>query len=224
MEDLTIIYLTASNLPDKFANYVRGVLKEAIGDTRLISVSREPLDFGYNLIDNGEKSTSNIYSQMLRAAKIAETAYIAIAEDDTLYHKNHFEFYRPELDTFGYNQNRFALFAWDSKMFSWRNRKSNCTLIAPRLLLIEALEERFAKYPDGTPEHKTGELGRDRIEKRLGLTLRKSEERFSEISVIQINHEGASEQRQNTKRKRHGQIKVYDLYYWRKPKDILSNL
>ncbi len=219
MEDLTIIYITASEIRKPFGEYVRNVLKEAIGDTPLISISRKPLDFGTNILDDGERSLSNIYRQILRAAKVATTKYIAIAEDDTLYHSNHFT-YRPKDDEFLYNQNRFALFTWGDPIYSWRNRKSNCSLIAPRELLIEALEERFAKWPDGTPEEFTGEVGRHMVEKNLRITLRKSTEVFGEVSVIQVNHANASEERQRNRRKKLGQIKAYDLYYWGHAKNI----
>lgn len=222
MTDLTVIYLTASELKDSFAEYARKVLLEAIGDTPLISVSRKPLDFGMNLLDDGERSTDNIYRQMLRAAKLATTEYIAIAEDDCLYHENHFTFYRPEKDTFAYDQNRFALFTWEP-IYSWRDRVSNCSLIAPRELLIEALEERFAKYPNKIPDNIVGELGRGRVERNLRVTERKSVKMFAEVSIIQFNHDNASEDRQVRHRKKLGQIKCYDIYYWGKATDLIKH-
>lgn len=214
MEDLTVIYITANKLPKHFAEYQRKILLKAIGNYRLISISREPIFFGELLLDDGKKSLSNIYRQILRAAKIARTDYVAIAEDDCFYHESHFNFYRPPMDTFAYNQNRFALFTWGDPIFSWRDRKSNCSLIAPRELLIEALEERFAKWPDGTPDKITGEVGRSMVEKNLKITPRKSIEKFSEVSIIQFNHDNASEDRQVNHRKKLGQIKCYDLYHW----------
>lgn len=219
-KDLTVIFLTASEIKEDFAILQRAILSEAIGPYPLISVSRKPLDFGQNIIDDGPRGVSNIYRQMLRAAKIADTDYIAIAEDDTLYHPSHFNFFRPPLDTFAYDQNRFALFTWGDPIYSWRNRKSNASLIAPRKLLIEALEERFTKWPDGTPPEKTGEVGRERVERNLGLSHFKCVEVFNEISLIQFNHDNASEDRQVKHRKRLGQIKAYDLYYWGPAKDL----
>lgn len=212
-EDLTIIYLTASEIPEQFAEYQRFILLQAIGNKPIISVSRKPLTFGENLLDEEEKSLSNIYFQMLRAAKVADTKYVAIAEDDTLYPEDHFTF-RPEDHQFLYNQNRFALFTWGEAIYSWRNRKSNASLIAPRKLLIEALQERFAKWPAGTPATITGELGRRMVEKNLGTTHYDSVEVFGETSLIQFNHDNASEDRQRTHRKRLGQIKCYDIYHW----------
>lgn len=218
-KDLTIIYITASEIKESFAQYQQKVLLEAVGDYPIISVSRKHVGFGTNLIDSEPKSLSNIYFQMLRAARIATTEFVAIAEDDTLYHSNHFTF-RPKADEFLYNQNRFALFTWGEPIYSWRNRKSNCSLIAPRKLLIEALEERFAKWPQGTPHDITGEVGRRMVEKNLGITIRKSVEVFGEVSIIQFNHDNASEDRQVRHRKRLGQIKAYDLYHWGHAKDL----
>lgn len=161
---------------------------------------------------------------MLRGAKIATTDYVAVAEDDVLYPKEHFDFYRPARDTFAYNQSRWALFAWGESTYSWRNRKSNCSLIAPRELMIEALEERFAKYPGDTmrPEH-VGELGRERVDRWLGVTVRKSVEAFSEIPVIQINHASATEDRQRRQRKKLGPIKAYDIPFWGRAADVIKN-
>ncbi|HAX98433.1 MAG TPA: hypothetical protein DCY12_05995 [Candidatus Atribacteria bacterium] len=222
MEDLTIIYLTANLLPEPFVEFTRQALINVIGNTPVVSVSRKPINFGENIIDDGEKSLDNIYRQMLRAAKVAKTKYVAMAEDDTLYPETHFRFYRPADDTFGYNKNRMSLFTWGEPMYHWRNRLSNCTLIAPRELLIEALEERFTKHPERIPDMYAGELGRPMVEIGLGLKPRKCEEVFSKLSVIQINHDFASEERQRTHKKSYGYIRAYDIPYWGKASELLE--
>jgi hypothetical protein len=222
-KDLTIIYLTASKVPETFARKQREVLLEAADGAPIIAVSRVGLDYGYlQLLDRERKCLSNIYWQMLRAARHANTPYVAIAEDDTFYPREHFQFHRPAADTFAYNQNRLALFTWGPPVYHWRNRKSNCSLIAPRPLLIEALEERFAKWPDGTPDEITGEVGRHMVEKNMGITLRKSEEVFSKVSLIQFNHEAASEERQRTHRKSYGPLRMYDIPRWRHARDLVQ--
>ena len=154
---------------------------------------------------------------------IAETDYIAIAEDDCLYHKNHFEFYRPDKDVFAYDQNRFALFTWGEPMYSWRNRRSNCSLIAPRELMIEALEERFKRHPNPIPDKIVGELGRGMVERNMRVTERKSTDQFAEVSIIQFNHDASSESRQVRHRKRLGQIKAYSLYHWGSAEELRKN-
>jgi hypothetical protein len=221
MNDLTIIYLTASVIPDEWAKFQRETLLKAVGDTKIISVSRKPLDFGINLLDDGVKSTDNIYRQMLRVAKMADTKYIAVAEDDTLYHEYHFK-HRPADDTFSYDKNRLTLFTWGEPIYHWRNRLSNCSLIAPRELLIEALEERFAKWPE-MPERLVGELGRGMVERNLGVKVQKCEEYFSNISVIQFNHDYGSEDRQKTHRKSYGPIRAYDIPFWGRAEDLIKH-
>lgn len=224
MQDLTVIYLTTNQLPEYFAQYQRKLLLEAIGDFPLISVSRKPMEFGLNLLDTDKQGYINIYRQMLRAAKVATTPYVAIAEDDVLYPPDHFTFHRPKPDHFAYNQNRFALFTWGKPTYNWRNRKSNCSLIAPRQLMIEALEERFAKYPGETmPVEYVGELGRSRVDNWLGVTVRKCDEVYSGTSVIQINHNGATEERQSRRRKALGPIKAFDMPYWGKAEELIKN-
>lgn len=222
MQDLTVIYLTASLIPQSFAGYQRKILLEAIGDFPLISVSRKPLDFGMNILDVAKKNVSNIYFQMLRAAKVASTKFIAIAEDDTLYPKEHFTFYRPEMDTFAYNLNRLALFTWGIPTYSWRNKFSNCSLVAPRLLTIKALEERFKRYPKGTPLEMTGELGREDIAKDLQLTRRKADIVYSTVSIVQFNHDYASEAYQRNHKKKLGPIRSFDIPYWGKAADLVT--
>lgn len=222
MKDITIIYLTASLIPESFAEYQRHILLEAIGDSPLISVSRKPLNFGINILDEEEKSENNIYYQMLKAAKVAKTDFIAIAEDDTLYPKEHFSCYRPDMDTFAYNLNRFSLFTWSIPMYSCFHRISNCTLIAPRKLAVEALAERFEKYRNGTPQEFTGELGR--VEEYLKLPVRNTKEFYTEkVSVVQFNHDFASEPYQRLHKKKWGALRSFDIPHWGKAVDLVSH-
>jgi hypothetical protein len=219
MNDITIIYLTASLIPEKFAEYQRSLLKSY--NLPIISVSRKPLDFGLNLIDTEPKRISNIYFQMLRAAKLATTEFVAVAEDDVLYPEEHFTL-RTDKDTFTYNQNRYVLFTWGVPTYSWKPRRSNATLIAPRELLIESLEERFAKWPDGTPDNRTGELGRGMIERNLGITERKSADVYTTVSVVQLNHAMSSEKYQVNQRKRMGYLRAYSIPVWGEAKDVVK--
>ncbi len=222
MKDYTVVYITANLVPQSFSEFQKELLKLAIGDAPVISISRKPIDFGYNILDKEPKSTDNIYRQMLRAAMLVETPYLIIAEDDTLYCEDHFNFFRPKMDAFGYNRNRASLFTWGTPIFHWRNRLSNCSLIAPKDLLIESLNERFHKHPKGISDDKVGELGRPMVDKRLGVTIRKCEEEYSKTAIIQFNHDDASEGRQRNHRKSYGQIKAYDIPHWGRAEDIVK--
>jgi hypothetical protein len=140
MQDLTVLYITASEMPEKWMEYQTGILLKAIGDTPIISVSRKPMDLGENILDVApEKSYWNIYKQMLRAAWRAKTCYVAMVEDDVLYSKEHFLQFRPKRGEVSYNRSRWSLFVWEKNpIYCLRQRISNCSLIACRKVLIEA--------------------------------------------------------------------------------------
>ena len=162
---------------------------------------------------------SNIYFQMLKGVRMATTNYIAIAEDDVLYVKEHFN-YRPPLDTFAYNMNRFNVFTWGKPIYFWKHRMGNFTLVAPRLLALEALEERFNKYPKGLPL--SGELGRENVEKKLKVTVRKSMWFQTETSLVHVDHELGIDRLAVTHRKGRGILQCYDIPHWGKAEDVIK--
>jgi hypothetical protein len=219
MDDLTVLYITANEMPEKWVKFQIGhLLKAAEGTASIISLSRLPMDLGINILDTEpEKSYWNIYRMMLKGSLIAETPFVAVAEDDTLYSREHFREFRPPLDRVSYNRSRWSLFSWDP-IFCLRQRVSNCSLIAPRELLIEALQEREDKYPNGNDY--VGEVGRAIVERTLGVTRRKAVDWFSTTPIIQLNHPDGIDDTQQRKWKKHGQIKAYHIPYWGKSKNI----
>jgi hypothetical protein len=225
MNDLTILYITASEVPENWMEFQLYHLKKSIGDSPIVSISRKPLDLGTNLIDSEPKRYWNIYMQMLRGALAADTPYVAMVEDDTLYTKEHFTAFRPPLDAVSYNRARWSLFTWDN-IYCMRQRISNCSLIAPREYLITALKERSEKYPNGNEY--VGEVGRSKVEHRLGVTVRNCVEWYCHNPIVQLNHEGGTDKGDygivNGKHliKKHGQMKAYDIPYWGKATDILK--
>lgn len=220
--DLSIIFLTANLLPEGWAKYQREVLLKAAGELPIITISRKSLDWGDNILDNEPKSLSNIYKQLLRGCQRAETPYIAVAEDDTLYPYEHFHGYRPPLNAVAYNLNRMGLFTWRKPTYFWKNRISNSVLIASRGYLMDALEERFRKWPDGTPDNLTGEVGRAIIENNLGISTRNVIDFTTEVSVVRVDHPFGSDHLAISKRKRMGICQSYDIPYWGKASDIIS--
>jgi hypothetical protein len=205
--DLTLIFIHAGKLSDNW-----------------VAFHKEQLDkLPYPLIDlydEEKKGEEMIYKRLLEGCKKATTKYIAVIEDDTLYPPEHFNKFRPKDDEFAYNQHRWALFAWEGKTYNWRNRVSNCALIAPRELAIEALEERFAKWPDGLPY--PGELGRWRIDAKLQVTPRKLVEWHSTVAIIQINHDNASEERQRAHWKDLGPMRAYSIPIWGEASELIK--
>jgi hypothetical protein len=227
MNDLTILYITASNMPERWMKFQIGHLLKSIGDTPIISISRKPLNLGMNIVESEPKCYWNIFMQNLNGALLAKTPFVAIAEDDTLYTKEHFTEFRPPLDSVSYNRSRWSLFTWDN-IYCLRQRISNCSCIAPRELMIESFTEWKTKYPKGAADSFVGELGRSRVERRMGTTPRKMVEWYSTCPVIQLNHPTGSDTGdyglRNGKHmvKKHGQLKAYDIPYWGKATDIVK--
>jgi hypothetical protein len=224
--DLTVIFLTLNELPDGWNKFQQQTLLDSVGDTPIISVSRLPTIIGdncTNIIQTEPRSSSNVYWQVLKAAKIATTPFIAIAETDSLYPPEHF-YFRPELDTCAYNMHHWSLFSWGVPTYGWRNRKGNYTMICPRELVIKSLEERFNKYPQGTPEKQTGEIGRERIERHLGLTPVKTVEFYSkDAAIININHVYGLDDRQRRKHKTLGTILAVEIPRWGHAAELIKN-
>ena len=233
--DLSVIYYTCNHLektnPYFLANTQKQLIK-AIGDHPLISVSHKPMDFGKNIVvgDIG-RSHRNIYWQILVGAKEATTKYVAMAEDDILYSYAHFHTYVPKRDTFAYDMQKLSLFTWTKPpMYSFRTkRKVVNQLIAPREMLIEAMEERFARIPelkamgwtDENINSKWGDPGR--YENLLGITERKTEEFHSSVPSIVFTHPNAYGYEFNHgKRKRLGDIRMYDIPDWGKASEVLK--
>lgn len=225
MGDLTIIFITANEMPPNWTTHQINVLVEAANGLQIISISRKPMNLGVNIIDNEpKKSYWNIYMQLLAGAIVAKTKYVAMAEDDVLYTKEHFSEFRPADDEVSYDRSRWSLFAWESPpMYCLRNRISNCSLIAPRDYLIEALTERKNKHPNGFyNDALVGEVGRKMVEKNLGVSQRNMSEWYCTNPIVQLNHINGTDDRQKTKWKKHGQIKAWDIPFWGKAKEIVK--
>lgn len=218
--DLTIIYLTANQHPKHFTHYQREIFKKAAEGFEIISVSREPIELGINIVDTAKKSHLNMFKQLVKAAKMAKTSYIAAAEDDVLYSREHFTEFRPPMDAVSYNMLRWSLFIWYD-FFNILDRISNCTLIAPRDYYIEAWEERFRKYPgDSMPVSYISEIGRNNKERWMGVSERNCIKWKSSVPVIHINHLQGTDSL--LRKKRPGRFRAYDIPYWGRAKDMIK--
>ena len=237
--DLSVIYYTSNHLEKVnpyFVSNTKTQLIRAIGEHPLISVSHEPMDFGTNIVV-GEKdgivpgrSHRNIYKQILIGAKNAKTKYVAMAEDDILYSFAHFHTYVPKRQKFAYDMQKLSIFTWtDTPMYSYRTkRKVVNQLIAHREMLIDAMEERFSAIPrllksgmtDDAINSKWGDPGR--YENLLGITIRETEEFNCSVPSIVFSHPDAFGYLNHGKKKRLGDIRMYDIPEWGKAKDILK--
>ena len=216
ISDLTVLMLTPNKVPKKWAEYHKSVLLEAVGDTHIITISKEPLDWGTNLIQT-EYGITNIYKQMLRGSKLATTHYIAIADDDTLYPKEHFE-YRPPLDKFGYNLNRWHIFTWGKPYYFHKPRPGNGLMIASRELIIKALEKRVKRTNEFIEKWGGKELG---TKKYLEKYDRSSYVTFHTFSpVVSFYHQQSFDIFNQRRKKRPWPVRAYDIPRWGRAEDV----
>lgn len=239
MNNLTVIYYTSNFLEDTNPYFLKNTLRQlliAAEGLPIISVSQKPMKLGKNICmgDIG-RSHLNIYKQILEGCKAAKTEYVAMAEDDILYSKEHFDFKRyikPEIykqDIFMYDMNKVSLFTWSNPpQFSFRTkRKVVNQLICKRKLLIEALEERFLRVEElllDRPIEKIIKYWGDpgRYENLLGVTPRKSYEWYSWTPSIVFSHEHAYGYLSQGKKKKKGDLRIIELVDWGRAEDILK--
>lgn len=238
MKDLTIIYYTCNNLENTNPYFLKNTTEQLINAADglpIVIVSHKPTMFGPNstnvVVGDIGRSHLNIYRQILVGCKAATTKYVAMAEDDILYSWEHFhsDQYLPKDNTFVYDMNKLSLFTWTKPpLFSFRhNRMVVNQLIAPREMLIEAMEERFKKlqefFEKGKREEEIisnwGDPGR--YERNLGVTERKTDTFMSTCPSIVFTHEFAyGYQFNHGKKKRLGDLRIIEVPFWGKAEEV----
>lgn len=226
-QDLTVIYLTCNKMPSRWVQFHREHLLRAIGERPLITISAEPVDLpGTHLIQSGPFCATNVYRQLLRGAQIAETKYIAVAEDDTLYPRKHFSDFRPPDDAVAYDMSRWSVFSWEQNPYYSAIRKhGNFTMIGPRQLVVDTLSEREAKWPNGYPKDYTGEIGRREVERILGVKRNKLVEWYCIDPMVNLCHpRGLSPTYIGVPKlnRKPGELKAFDIPHWGKASAIAS--
>jgi len=243
MNDLTIIHYTSNWLEDHNPHFLKNTqaqLLKAIGDKPMIIVSQKPTMFGPNstnvcLGDIG-RSHFNIYWQILQGCKAAKTKFVAMAEDDILYSEPHFNFHyfvKPEMlnkQVFFYDMNKVSMFTWTKPpMFSFRSHRMVVNqLIAPRQMLIDAMEERFERLIElekkGWSVEKIMKYWADpgRYEDHLGVTVRPRHEYYSWIPSIVFTHECAFGFLNHGKKKKLGDMRIIELADWGRAEEVLK--
>jgi len=213
MSDLTVVYYTANVISDYFAKNTQKQLIEAIGSLPLITVSKKPMNLGENIVVDSPRSHFNIYRQAMIGAKAAKTKYIAMAEDDVLYSPAHFQ-YRPRNAPFAYNLGYWGIYTWqDPPIYNYKGRRNLDSLICPRDAFIEAMEERFAKYPnDEADKDLWAEPGK--YERQLGVTVRESESFYTQPPNIKFSHKTELSYAGLGDRKRAGELRAIEIPYW----------
>lgn len=222
MKDLTILYVTSNTISDYFGNNTRQYLLDAIGETPIVSVSKKPMDFGENIVTDGPRSHVGIYRDALLGAKSIKTKYMAFCEDDTLYSHLHFK-RRSSPGKFAYNVGVWGLYVWYKPyQFNYKGRRNNNGLICETELYIEAMEERFKKWPDESKINLSNWAEPGKYENHLGVTPRQSELFYTDPPNIMFSHPEGLSMANLGYRKRMGGIRAWDIPYWGRADEIIK--
>lgn len=194
----------------------------------MVVISKDDMDLDRPdtkyLIQSGPFCAWNVYRQLLRGAMLAETKYVAVAEDDTLYPARHFNDFRPPDDAVAYDMSRWSVFSWvERPYFSAIRKHGNFTMIGPRDLVIDTLQEREAKYPNG--HYYAGEIGRREIESILGVKRNKLVEWWCIEPMVNLCHpQGLSPTYIGVRghERKPGELKAWDIPIWGKASDITA--
>lgn len=155
--------MSEPSLDESIGKRCRELLVESAGPHHIISVSQVPLDLGTNIcVGDIGKSWLNIYKQQLVGLRAATTKFIAIAEHDVIYSREHFDWTPPREDTFYYNTNHLLVewhgnhpeldgmySRWDKRCAGGEERRALSQLVCSRDLLIASVEERLQLLESG---------------------------------------------------------------------------
>jgi len=243
--DLTIIYYTNNLLDEPLFSNCQEHLKGVAGDIPIISVSQKPIDLCYNIcIGDIGSSWLSLYKQLLVGCEKATTKYIATAEHDCLYTKDHFAWRPPREDTFYYNENVYFVQHNGNHpelegMYSnyWEERRALSQLICNRELMIKAIKARLElletsdvkKIIYGEPGCSLINLKRAQVVAKSGshaslspflkdfIEKEKSDIFRTNIPNLDIRH------KQNFTGPKRGKNRTYDLQGWGEFKKIWQN-
>lgn len=149
--DLTVIYYTSNREKPAFEAKIRQALLDAIGDTPLISVSHEPIDFGKNIsVGPIRQCGENAIRQFQIGAQEATTTYVCSAESDMLYPQERFLFAPDNPEVFYGITYWYVLWALPGRKSCFMRKSSQPLgpITAGRELMIRSIEDHLK--PMGT--------------------------------------------------------------------------
>lgn len=142
----TVIYYTSNREPEGFEQKIKDKLLENIGALPLISVSQKPINFGKNIcVGDVGASNQNSHRQLQIGAMAATTPFVHIAEADTLYPKEYFQYLPPTMDGI-YRMPIYLLYlnrkTWRRDRF-YRKDSSECSIVVGREYIINLIENNL---------------------------------------------------------------------------------
>ena len=153
MVSKSIVFYTDSRLDENIAQAVRKQIAKS--GLEIISVSLKSLDFGVNIVFDGQRSAMTMFRQILAGLEASTADIIFQNEHDILYHSSHYDFVPPDPTKVYYNQNLWQVRTSDGHCVYW-DAKRVSQLCAYRELLIEHYRKRIELVEKNGFSMKTG--------------------------------------------------------------------
>ena len=152
MNDVTVLYYSASSQRPEFESNIRADLLKKIGDLPLVSVTQEPLpDFGKNIcVGKHLNCYHNEFRQILIGLEKVKTTYIIVAEADCLYPPEYFKFKPLEAGHCYRHGNVWVL--KDSKYLF--KGKSHCAQLVDTKMWFNKIAKSFEGMPEWSEDGK----------------------------------------------------------------------
>jgi hypothetical protein len=243
---ITVLYLTDNKLDSVVDKVCQYYLLDATNGKKLITVSQQPMSLGDNVCV-GEIGRNGLSIDLQIKAGLAkvDTEFVAIAEHDCLYTREHFNWIPPDSEYFYYNKNNWLLQysnvahpEYDG-MFSFKRRKVQSQLVVSADKLREATDQKIEILSDPSVQHvweertRLGEPGTNDLSRSLRVfnnvktfnkwvqlryyIIRHQAKYFkTELPNIDIRHGG------NLTGQRRGGHRRWKLPYWGTMSDILN--
>lgn len=167
----------------------RNHLKSVRRDFELITVSREPIDFGdTNIVLNIPRSAESMHAQIMAGLRACTQDQIFFAESDLLYHPSHFEFILPTVSDFWYNEHTYKIDLF-SRHTVFYYTKQVSGLCADRRLLLEHYAKRIERIKhEGKFDRRIGyEPGCHRFPR--GIDFVRAKRWMSKFPNVDIRHD-----------------------------------
>ena len=223
-----IIYYTDNRLKDSFMKLVQSYILKA--ELPITSTSLKPIDFGENVVVEGERSYPTMVKQIISCLERSIADYVFFCEHDVLYSKSHFNFTPPRDDIFYYNSH---VWRWDiryDKAITYDRMLPLSVMCCNRQLALDHYRMRARKIEEfGWDKLRSREprwvrrIGYEpgtKKKRRGGLTDDDFDTWESEIPVIDIRHKRSFSRPKirldefKHKPKNWQEISIEKIHYW----------
>lgn len=136
-----IIYYTSHRVNEVIMKTVQSRIAQS--GLPIVSVSLKPIDFGENIVIDGEPGARTLARQILAGLEEIQADVVFFCEHDVLYHPSHFEFSPLRADAYFYNTNVWRWIYPTEQLISYDHLVSTSGLCASRGLLLNHYRKRM---------------------------------------------------------------------------------